>query len=87
MRSYEFLWAASIPLCFKHHSGHPSCTDLCAKERPHAHAPLALLGLPSDKPSFDMCPLGLSHHEGEVAKGEAWSPASLERPFCSSTAP
>lgn len=84
MRSYEFLWAASIPLCFKHHTGHPSCVDLRAKECPQAHAPL--LRLPSDKPSFDVRPLGLSHHEGKVAKGEARSPASLESPFCNSIA-
>lgn len=32
------------------------------------------------------CVLLVSHHKDEVAKGEAWSPASLETSFCSSTA-
>lgn len=55
-------------------------------ECPHAHAPLANLRLPSDKASFDMCPRGLSHHKGKVAKSEAWPPVSLESALCSSTA-
>lgn len=68
MRSCGFLWAVSIPLCFKHHTGHTSCAGLRAKERPCAHAPLALLRLPSDKPSFDTCPLGLPHPEAKQQK-------------------
>lgn len=68
MRSCGFLWAVSIPLCFEHHTGHTSCTGLRAKERPRAHAPLALLGLPSDKPSFDTCPLGHPHPEAKQQK-------------------
>lgn len=68
MRSYGFLRAASIPLCFKHHTGHTSCAGLRAKERPRAHAPLAFLGLPSDKPSFDTCPPGLPHPEAKQQK-------------------
>lgn len=81
MRSYEFLRAASIPLCLRHQTGHPSCAALLPK---CPRAPPAPLGLPGDKPSLATCPLtthGLSPHEGRAAEGAAWSPASLESPL------